>query len=282
MKGGIDMGKVVSFINMKGGVGKTTLAVNVGYTLSKIFNKKVILIDMDPQMNATQYTLKEDQIEAILKEPKKSIYGILSEEYNLPSVTQTNDTSNEINPIFEISENFDLIPSHLKVMAINLDESPYRLRQYINDTLRDSYDIVIIDSPPTISSYTKVSLLASDMYVVPMKTDFLSFFGLPLLESYIERIKREFGKDIDFLGIILTMVRPDWRIYRTVKEKLMQQSRWSSKLFSAELRYRTVVARALSPEERESRSQYILDLGDNELKEQIVQIVREILRRGRL
>ncbi len=276
------MGKVVSFINMKGGVGKTTLAVNVGYALSKDFNKKVVLIDMDPQMNATQYTLRENQIEEILKEPKNSIYGILSEEYNLPSMTQINDSSNKINPIFQISENFNLIPSHLKVMAINLDESPYRLRQYIKDNLRDSYDIIIIDSPPTISAYTKVSLLASDMYVVPMKTDFLSFFGLPLLENYIERIKREFGKDIDFLGIILTMVRPDWRIYRIVKEKLMQQPRWSGKLFSAELKYRTIVARALSPEERESASQYILDLGDDELREQIIQIVRELLRRGRL
>lgn len=277
------MGKVVSFINMKGGVGKTTLAVNISYTLSKRFNKKVILIDVDPQMNATQYTLKEEQIEEILREPKKSIYGILSEEYNLPSVMQTDDTSNDsINPIFEISENFDLIPSHLKIMAINLDESPYRLRQYIDDNLRNKYDMIIIDSPPTISSYTKVSLLASDMYIVPMKTDFLSFFGLPLLESYIDRIKREFGKNIDFLGIILTMVRPDWRIYRIVKEKIERQPQWRNKLFDIELKYRTIVARALSPEERESRSQYILDLGDTELKEQIVQITEEILRRGRV
>ena len=277
------MGKVVSFINMKGGVGKTTLAVNIGYTLSKIFNKKVILIDMDPQMNATQYTLKDDQIEEILKDPKKSIYGILSEEYNLPSVMQINDTSTEdINPIFEVSENFYLISSHLKVMAINLDESPYRLRQYINETLRHEYDIIIIDSPPTISSYTKVSLLASDMYIVPMKTDFLSFFGLPLLESYIERIQREFGKEIDFLGIILTMVRPEWTIYRIVKEKLEEKPRWKNKLFNTELKYRTIVARALSPEDRESKSQYILDLGEEKLKEQIVQITEELLRRGRI
>ena len=277
------MGKVMSFINMKGGVGKTTLAVNVGYTLSRKFSKKVVLIDMDPQMNATQYTLKEDQIEEIMKDPKKSIYGILSEEYNLPSVMQIDGAPTEvINPIFEISDNFDLIPSHLKIMAINLDESPYRLRQYIEDTLRNKYDIIIIDSPPTISSYTKVSLLASDMYVVPMKTDFLSFFGLPLLESYIGRIKREFGKDIYFLGIILTMVRPDWKIYRIVKEKLEQQPQWRNKLFNIELKYRTIVARALSPEERESKSQYILDLGDRELEEQIVQITEELLRRGRI
>ena len=277
------MGKVMSFINMKGGVGKTTLAVNVGYTLSRKFSKKVVLIDMDPQMNATQYTLKEDQLEEIMKDPKKSIYGILSEEYNLPSVMQIDGAPTEvINPIFEISDNFDLIPSHLKIMAINLDESPYRLRQYIEDTLRNKYDIIIIDSTPTISSYTKVSLLASDMYVVPMKTDFLSFFGLPLLESYIGRIKREFGKDINFLCIIQTMVRQDWKIYRIVKEKLEQQPQWRNKLFNIELKYRTIVARALSPEERESKSQYILDLGDRELEEQIVQITEELLRRGRI
>jgi chromosome partitioning protein len=105
---------------------------------------------------------------------------------------------------------------------------------------------------------------------------------LPLLESYIGRIKREFGKDIYFLGIILTMVRPDWKIYRIVKEKLEQQPQWRNKLFNIELKYRTIVARALSPEERESKSQYILDLGDRELEEQIVQITEELLRRGRI
>ena len=277
------MGKAISFINMKGGVGKTTLAVNIGYTLSKKFNKKVILIDMDPQMNATQYTLKEEQIKEIMNNPKKSIYGILSEEYNLPSVTQINGTKTEtINPTFEISDNFYLIPSHLKIMAINLDASPYRLRKYINDNLRNNYDIIIIDSPPTISSYTKVSLLASDMYVVPMKTDFLSFFGLSLLESYIDRIKREFGKKIDFLGIVLTMVRQNQIIYKIVKEKLKQQPEWKNKLFNAELKYRTIVARALSPRERKSKSQYIIDLDDKELEEQIIQITEELLRRGRL
>ena len=130
------MGKVVSFINMKGGVGKTTLAVNVGYVLSKKFNKKVLLIDMDPQMNATQYTLKENQIEEILKDPKNSIYGLLSEEYNLPSATQASGSLNKINPIFNVSDSFDIIPSHLKVMAINLDASPFRLRTYIEDTLK--------------------------------------------------------------------------------------------------------------------------------------------------
>lgn len=276
------MGKVVSFINMKGGVGKTTLAVNIGYVLSQKFNKRVVLIDMDPQMNATQYTLKENQVEEILKNPENSIYGILSDEDNLPSIMQTPNALKEVNPIFNISANFDIIPSHLKIMAVNLSESPFRLRAYIEEFLKEKYDVIIIDSPPTISSYTKTSLLASDMYVVPMKTDFLSFFGLPLLENYINRIRKEFGKNIDFTGIILTMVRTNLKIYRDIKGRLKQQKNWVSKLFSSELKYKTIVAHALLPEGRGRSSQYILDLGDDELKDQITRIAEELLRRGRL
>ena len=276
------MAKVISFINMKGGVGKTTLAVNVGYTLSEKYGKNVIIIDIDPQMNATQYILNEDQIEKILEDPKKSIYGILSEEHTLPSIVETVNDSEIPSPIFEISERFHLIPSHLKIMAINLNEYPYRLQQYINENLRKKYDIIIIDSPPTISSYTKISLLASDAYVVPMKTDFLSFFGLPLLETYIERLKKEFGNKAEFLGIILTMVRPDQKIYKIVKEKIQSQPRWRNKLFSTELKDRTIVARALSPESRESKSHYILNLGEKDIEDQIVKITEELMRRGRL
>ena len=80
------MAKVITFINMKGGVGKTTLAVNVAYTLSKVEGKKVILIDMDPQMNATQYTLTEPQMNEILDDRNKSVYGCLSPDYQANSV----------------------------------------------------------------------------------------------------------------------------------------------------------------------------------------------------
>lgn len=270
---------------MKGGVGKTTMAVNVGYTLAKEFEKKVLLIDMDPQMNATQYTLKEEQVRDILNNPKKTIYGVLFDEYDLPNVTSTStiDSNREFNRIFEIEDNFDIIPSHLQIMRLNLGASPFRLRQYIkNNELKDKYDILVLDSPPTISAYTQISLLASDAYVVPMKTDFLSLFGLPLLESYIHRLKIEFELNLEFLGIILTMVRPDWRIYGDVKEKLIGKPEWKNKVFEGELKNKTIVAKALSPEARSENLPYIIELGDAELKTQMLDITQEFMQKGRL
>lgn len=187
------MAKVITFINMKGGVGKTTLAVNVAYTLSKVEGKKVILIDMDPQMNATQYTLTEPQMNEILDDRNKSVYGCLSPDYQTNSVLKGYEQRKEEKWIFNVDNTFDIIPSSLHIMTLNLAAGPYKLRQYIQNELSEKYDIVIIDCPPTISEYTKVSLLASDMYLVPMKAEPLSVFGLPMLENYVkETIQGQF------------------------------------------------------------------------------------------
>jgi chromosome partitioning protein len=276
------MGKTVSFINMKGGVGKTTLAVNVGYTLSKKFGKKVLVIDVDPQMNATQYTLDDSQILEIMENPNQSIYGILKTEPTIPPITKE---SNDDGPLFEgiinISDNLDLIPSHLSLMSIYLDDEPLTLFNYIKE-IRDSYDIIIIDSPPTISPYTKISLLASDAYVVPMKTEALSLFGLPLLQNYIDRLTKQFDRDLDFLGIVLTMVTPTFKVYKEIKPKIASNPDWREKLFDAELKQATAVTHALSPEEKSESLPYIIELNDYELKRQMLNITEELMQRLRL
>ncbi|MEV5036746.1 ParA family protein [Peribacillus frigoritolerans] len=274
--------KVISFINMKGGVGKTTLAVNVGYTLSKHFNKKVILIDVDPQMNATQYTLTAEQVKEIIENPKNTLYGILQDKLELAPITEKNPQQNDQKYIYEISNNFDIIPSHLNIMNINLDNSPFRLLNYIKEVLKHEYDVIIIDSPPTISSYTKISLLASDMYLVPMKTDYLSLFGLPLLENYIDLLKREFSLTLDLLGITLTMVNPEFSIYTNVKKRLHQKREWSSKIFDTELPNKTIVAKALSPENENSKFIYDLKGDGADLKDKIVGISQEFIQKGRI
>lgn len=217
-----------------------------------------------------------------MENPKKTIFGILSDETNLPTVISQDEKNNTQNPVFNICENFDIIPSHLYLMTVNLNERPYRLKKYIKNHIINKYDVILLDSPPTISAYTKIALLSSNYYVVPMKPDFLSFFGLPLLQNYINSLKEEFEENIEFLGIILTMVRPNWIIYQEIKDKILQTGDWKDKLFSSELKYKIKIAKALSPDEREKRSQYIYDFDDDELKNQIIEITRELMIKGRL
>jgi chromosome partitioning protein len=142
--------------------------------------------------------------------------------------------------------------------------------------------VIILDSPPTISSYTKISLLASELYMVPMKTDFLSLFGLPLLEHYINLLTREFSLKLNPLGIVLTMTNGEYKIYADVKKKLLQRREWQSIMFENELPNKTAVAKALSPESSDSK--FIYDFkGENEdLKLRIIAITQEFIQKGRI
>ncbi|MBB5149304.1 ParA family protein [Ureibacillus thermosphaericus] len=277
------MSKIITFINMKGGVGKTTLSVNICYTMAKLYDKKVLLIDMDPQMNATQYILNDEQVRTILNNSRNSICGILSSSELLPSVVQGSSENETYTYIYQVYNNFDIIPSHLHLMSLNLNERPLRLKQFIKDTkLNEKYDVIILDCPPTISGYTRLSLLSSDGYVVPMKTDYLSFFGLPLLENYISSLKKDFEKELEFIGIILTMVRENWNIYGDVKSLIKHNMEWNRKLFNSELKAKTVIEKALSPENKKKNKSYIIELGDNEIEQQMINITQEFMRKARI
>lgn len=273
------MATTIAFINMKGGVGKTTLAINVAYTLSKIKHKKVLLIDMDPQMNATQYALSEEQVEEIINDRNKSVYGFLTSEYETNSTQKDYAKQEEINCIFRVDDAFDIIPSSLDIMRLNLADSPFKLNQYIDEKLSKNYEIIIIDCPPTISAYTKVALLAADMYLVPMKADTLSLFGLPMLETYIaQTISKEFRHEINFIGIVLNMVNTSRLLYKKTKPKIA--SKWKTKLFSNELYLREEIVKGLDP--ILGTEKYIINMSDPVIVEQMKNITTEILQKGRI
>ncbi len=273
------MAKTIAFINMKGGVGKTTLAVNVAYTLAKEEKKSVLLIDMDPQMNATQYTLKDEYVEEILKDRNKSVYGCLSPDYKTNTTLKSYQQNEEGNWIFNVEPSFDIIPSSLDIMGLNLSNSPFKLDQYIKSSLCNKYDVIIIDCPPTISEYTKVSLLAADMYLVPMKADSLSVFGLPMLENYIKDvIQEQFQHTIECVGIVLNMVIPGRVLYK--KNKPIIQKKWKLKLFQNELKQCEEIVRGLDPDLSEAK--YILDMNNSTIVGQIKNITRQLVQKGRL
>lgn len=275
------MAKTIAFINMKGGVGKTTLAVNMAYALAKLHELKVLLIDIDPQMNSTHYCLSEEAMEELIDEPNRTIYGFLNPKYKAMT-TRKNYMPDE--PIEDLTMSvegvFDIVPSHLKMMEINIANHPFKLRQYINENFAGKYDVIILDCPPTISDYTKMGLLAADSYLVPMRADAFSMFGLPMLQEYVqEHIHREFDHKLDFVGILLNMVLPNRVIYKKVKERLREH--WGDALFTNEIPYREIIVKGL--DDSLNKNKFMVDMaGDKELRETAARAARELMQRGRL
>lgn len=220
--------KVISFINMKGGVGKTTLTKEIGFRLANSLNKKVLLIDIDPQINLTQsifkifgYAQTEDLAKKTnIKEVKDD--NIKITEASIQNVLQgniSNSNPTEINKaILNIpNTNLSIIPGEfgLEFTTRNLNSSQLEngIYNFIDDNnIRDTFDYILIDCPPTYSSYTIAALKTSDYYIVPVKPEAYSMLGVDMLEKVVEEIKNTnklYFKDRDLknLGIIITDVR---------------------------------------------------------------------------
>jgi chromosome partitioning protein len=233
------MSQVISFINMKGGVGKTTLAVNVAYGLASVHKKKVLIVDADPQFNATQYLLDDDIYLQHINDQKKgtireifvprrpvavnTVVGV-ARHTNKARMTLRACTCN----IFDGGSGrgkLDLIPSTLGLMDIETSKrlTENKLSTYLKEKA-EGYDYVLIDCPPTISIFTQAAILASDKYLVPIKPDPLSVIGLPLLERWLDEYTEDAGKEIESVGLVFTLVRgPLPNRMRQVMEELRQQ-----------------------------------------------------------
>lgn len=214
------MGKVISFINMKGGVGKTTLSIGIADYLSTI-NKKILLIDADPQFNATQALLdqyKKTKSEAnddnfytkdVLSEGK-TIYRLFKPVVNI-SERQTNPKASEL--IVSLKDNLDILCGDLSLVLVNksADHSFIRkLKNFIDQNkLRDSYDYIIIDCPPTLTIYTDSALFASDFYLIPNRIDRYSIVGIESLQQAVTNLIEEESISLKCLGLVYTMVERD-------------------------------------------------------------------------
>jgi chromosome partitioning protein len=221
--------QVISFMNMKGGVGKTTLAVNVAYGLAALHNKRVLMVDVDPQFNATQCLVQDeaylkhisDPSKATIKDifvpqtvtPVRTTMG-LGKATNRKNISLTDCTmkiyDGENPPGFARHGQgiLDLIPSTLELVEVQHSprQTEVRLKTFLREKA-NGYDFVLIDCPPTISIFTESAILASDKYVVPIKPDPLSVLGLPLLERYISDYTTDAGMNLEQLGIVFTQVR---------------------------------------------------------------------------
>ena len=207
---------------MKGGVGKTTLAVNVAYGLASIHKKQVLLVDCDPQFNATQYLLETDRYLEHVNDRKKGTLTDIFMPRRLGRVDTVRGSAKSTNkgqmPLSACSctifdggpgrGKLDLIPSNITLMEIEQSKrlTEVRLKNYLKEKAAN-YDYVLIDCPPTISIFTQAAVLASDKYLVPIKPDPLSILGLPTLERALAEYAEDAGMGIEQVGLVFTLVR---------------------------------------------------------------------------
>ncbi|MBT2680066.1 ParA family protein [Bacillus sp. ISL-35] len=205
-------GKVISVINMKGGVGKTTLCVGIGEYLANFLGKKILFIDVDPQFNTTQTLMDYFDLEEEYMNDFRQNKTIRKLFESVTSISEKPKLPNPSDVIlsFEKSPNIDLICGNIDlIFDDNQGDSARsrRIKKFISENnLRRVYDFIFIDCPPTISFYTDAALNASDYYLVPNRIDRYSILGIKLLKQVIDRLSYDEDLDIKPLGIVYTMV----------------------------------------------------------------------------
>ena len=272
--------KVISFVNMKGGVGKTTLAVNVASVLSKRFDKRVLLVDLDPQFNATQSIFSGETYFDLRKKGADTIYDVFSE--NPAPVISVVDGPTNVAPkelanisATTIHKNFHILPGNLEIYRVEMvpgQGTEMRLKVFLKHKANE-YDYVIVDTPPTPSVFMNSALLASEYYIVPIKPEPISRVGIDLLQGVINRVKENNGHDIKCAGIVITMAQINTVVYKECLQQLRADDSWGRRLLRSHIPQRTAIARD------QGKQKFILDGKDTDSKRAIVNVVNEILEK---
>ena len=184
------MGKIISIANQKGGVGKTTTAVNLSTILAKK-GKKVLLIDADPQGNATSGL-------GIDKDTNFSVYDVLVDDVEIENTVVQSSV-----------KNLDVCPSNInlagaEVELVSVISREHRLQEKI-DNQKDKYDYIIIDCPPSLGLITLNAFTASDSVLIPVQCEYYALEGLGQLINTINLVKKHLNKDLSIEGALLTM-----------------------------------------------------------------------------
>lgn len=215
------MVKIIAIMNMKGGVGKTTLTANLAGALAHYHQKKILIVDVDMQANLSQYFMKpQDYASWIKKEgdfkSKETVLSIYkrrnianpSSLKKKSSIATSNlKLKNLTCRVYEDGEaHVDLIPSTLELMDLETTNADNRLKHFLNK-IKERYDLIFIDCPPTMYFFTKSALIAADSYLIPIKPDHLSSFGFVLLEKAISQLEDDFEMTLIQIGTVFTLVK---------------------------------------------------------------------------
>ena len=185
------MGKVISIVNQKGGVGKTTTAVNLAASLAAI-DRKVLLVDFDPQGNATS------GVNIDKEEVAHNIYRVIAGESSIQEATVTCEIPT-----------LSAIPGHRNLAAAEVELVGEEGREYVLKKILDSskqkFDFVFIDCPPSLSLLTVNALTASDGVLIPIQAEYYALEGVRDLMETIQMVKQKLNPDLEITGVLITM-----------------------------------------------------------------------------
>ena len=217
------MGIIISLLNHKGGVGKTTSAVNIGAGLVEL-GKKVLLVDLDPQANLTLSF-------GIPRQPV-TIYEAMRGE-------------SELQP-YKIKNNLDIVISTLDLSGVEMELSNEAGREYILrevfDPLVENYDFIILDCPPSLGLLTLNALTCSNYVIIPLQTEFLALQGLAKIKQVIDKVKFRLNKDLEIGGVVATMYDARKVLSRDVVETILKY--FGEKVFKTYIRDNVALAEA--------------------------------------
>jgi chromosome partitioning protein len=272
--------KVVSLINMKGGVAKTTLAINLADCLATRHNSKVLLIDVDPQFNATQCLMTPENYMEHVKQGLDTVVKIFDRKNRITAGTVSQAKAiapkalDEVE-VINIKKNLDLLPGNLELYRLEMapgDGRENRLKNFLK-SIEDKYDYVVIDTPPTPSIWMTSALIASNYYLIPVKADPISLTGIDLLKSIIEEKRDNFNLDIKCAGLVLTIAETTTKVFQNAKVFLSTDKYWKSYLYPIPMVKRTAIAK------NQLDQNQILDGEDPEAKKALTAITTEFTNR---
>ena len=185
------MARIIAITNQKGGVGKTTTAINLSACLAEV-GQHVLLVDFDPQGNATSgLGLEREDIE-------NTVYDMLTEECTFDQCC-----------VYEIQKNLDVLPSDMNLAGAEIefqevDDKEKLLRGYL-DEVRDDYDFIIIDCPPSLNILTINALTAADTVIVPIQCEYYALEGLGQVLRTVDLVKKKLNPSLELEGVVFTM-----------------------------------------------------------------------------
>ena len=222
------MAQIITIINFKGGVGKTTCSVEVSAALAKHYGRRTLLVDLDPQASATFYVMEQESWRQ-WRNAQGTTYELFDRHNRHFTIRDAiiHDVLSR-KPSKTDALGFDLLPSSPDLIDVDLrlvDFVGHTILQKYFDEIRDEYDYIICDCPPNFNPVTKNALWTSDVYVVPTIPDFLSTYGIGVLQRSVHKLFTSSNQGQVFTGpllggILLTRIKTNTRLHASYREQL--------------------------------------------------------------